>query len=248
MQEIGDEIQDATGALRLAENNAEVLDICIGPGGYSAPALKYSPHAYVAGITLPSYLSGHKVHIPCGPRDPRVSVHFTDITMLAAEFGVVDIPGDHPDVSNFSTERPWATKSFDLVFCDGQVLRTHAPHIKSYLEQHKAGRLMCSQLILEMQRIKPGGTFVMLLHRVEKWRTMKSLSMFDNFFHVQLFKPLSCHTTRNAFYLIAKNVQPHQPEALVAINESRAAWKNARFPLFSDEGDQKRPDFIEEHV
>lgn len=198
MQEIGDEIQDAIGALRLAEKKAEVLDICMAPGGYSASALKYSPHAHVTGITLPSYLGGHKVHIPYGPRDPRVSVHFTNITMLAAEFGALDIPEDHPDISNLSTKRPWATNSFDGVFCDGQVSRTHAPHIKSYLEQHKAGRLMCSQLILEMQRIKPGGTFVMLLHRVENWRTMKLLSMFDNF---SMFNCLShSHVTQQEIH------------------------------------------------
>ena len=247
MLRIGDELQAATGALSLPKPNAEVLDICMAPGGYSASALKHSSHACVSGITLPSSLGGHPIIIPYGRHDPRVEVRFADITMLAAEYGVADIPENHPDFLNFSLRRPWATKLFDLVFCDGQVLRTHAPHIASYREQCEAGRLTCSQLILAMQRIKPGGTFIMLLHKVEMRKTMKLLSMFDKISEIELFKPLTGHRTRSSFYLIAKNVQPRQPEALVAINEWKAAWKKATFPLPADEGNGKGPDFVE-HV
>ncbi|KAF6217509.1 hypothetical protein HO133_006847 [Letharia lupina] len=248
MQRIGDELQAASGTLSLPKPHAEVLDICMAPGGYSASALKYSPHACVSGITLPKSLGGHQLLIPYGRIDPRVDVQLADITMLTAEYGVTDIPEGHPDVLNFSLKRPWATKSFDLVFCDGQVLRTHAPHIESYRERREAGRLSCSQLILAMQRIKPGGTFIMLLHKVEIWRTMKLLSVFDAISQIELFKPVTSHKTRGSFYLIAKNVQPHHPEALAAINEWKAAWKNATFPVSTDEECQNPPDFVEEHV
>ena len=158
----------------------------MAPGGYSASALKYSPHACVSGITLPASLGGHQLLIPCGRNDPRVRVMFADITMLAAEYGMTDIPDHHPDNLNFSPKRPWATKSFDLVFCDGQVLRTHAPHMLNYRQLREAERLACSQLILAMQRIKPGGTLIMLLHKVEMWQTMKLLRLFDEISQLEL--------------------------------------------------------------
>ena len=248
MRRIGDEIQAVTGALSLSGSNAEVLDICMAPGGYSASALKYSPHTHISGITLPRFLGGHPVLIPYGRKDPRVDVRFVDVTMLATEYGVENIPEDHPDILSFSRERPWAKKSFDLVFCDGQVLRAHTPKTASYREQREAGRLTCSQLILAMQRIKPGGTFIMLLHRVETWRTIKLLSTFDKISEIKLFKPTTCHRTRSSFYLIAKNVQPNQPEALVAIDEWKESWKNATFSLSTDEWNQDRPDLVEAHV
>ncbi len=35
------------------------------------------------------------------------------------------IPASHPDAGSFSSDRPFLDQQFDLVFCDGQVLRTH---------------------------------------------------------------------------------------------------------------------------
>ena len=231
MQRIGDEIQATTHALSLSEPDAQVLDICMAPGGYSASALKYSPHARVSGLTLPVAQGGHKLLIPNGPRDARVSVRFADITMLATEIGVMasDIPDDHPDRANFSFERMWAGKLYDLVFCDGQVLRTHAKHIATYREQCEAGRLMCSQLLFAMQRIKPGGTLIMLLHKVELWKTIKLLNTFDQIAQIELIKPVAGHRTRSSFYLVAKNVQPREALALAAVDEWRQAWKTATF-------------------
>lgn len=248
MLDIGNELQDVTRALSLPGPNPGVLGICMAPGGYSASALKYSPHAHVSGITLPRALGGHRALIPYGNQDSRVHVKFADITMLAAEFGVTNIPEGHPDISNFSTERPWAAESIDLVFCDGIVLRTHIPHVASYREKRESTRLTCSQLILAMQRIKPRGTFIMLLHKPEMWKTMGLLSIFDKISHIELFKPVKSHKNRSSFYLIAKNVQPNRPEAVAAINEWKAAWKNATFPSSVDEKDCGQPDFVETHV
>lgn len=236
MRRIGDELQASTKALSLPEPCAEVLDICMAPGGYSASALKYSPHAHVSGLSLPPSLGGHRILIPAAPKDPRVYVKYVDITMLAAEYGVTEIPESHVDFSNFSFDRPWASKLFDLVFCDGQVLRTHTR--ASYRERREAGRLTCSQLILTMQRIKPGGTLIVLLHKVEKWQTMSLLSLFDKISKIQLFKPAAAHRNRSSFYLIAKDVQPHQIEAVNAINEWKTAWKDATFASLVDEDNQ----------
>lgn len=243
MQRIGDEIQATTHALSLSEPDAQVLDICMAPGGYSASALRYSPHARVSGLTLPVAQGGHGLLIPYGPMDARVSVRFADITMLATEIGVtaIDIPEDHPDRANFSFERMWAGKLYDLVFCDGQVLRTHAMHIATYREQCEAGRLMCSQLLFAMQRIKPGGTLIMLLHKVELWKTMKLLNTFDQIAQIELFKPAAGHRTRSSFYLVAKNVQPREVVALAAVDEWKQAWKTATFSGFAgtEEGNEE---------
>ncbi len=57
---------------------------------------------------------------------PRVQILFTDITMLATEHGVDmdNIPTEHPDAAKFKPLRPYEGKQYDLVLCDGQVLRT----------------------------------------------------------------------------------------------------------------------------
>lgn len=99
-----------------------------------------------------------------------------------------------------------------------------------------------------MQRIKPGGTFIMLLHKVDEWKTIKLLSLFDNFSQIELFKPLAGHRKRSSFYLIAKDVQPRQSEALSAVNEWKAAWKDATFPISGDKKTADRTDVSEEHV
>lgn len=161
MQRSGDHIQEATAALTLP-TDPQILDLCMAPGGYTASALKYNPGAKVSAITLPREQGGHEVIVGYGWRDPRVEVHFSDITLFATEFGVTDIPKDHPDFRSLSTQRPWADKEFDLVFCDGQVLRTHDR--LSYRQRCEAMRLSCSQLILAMQRIKYVYSSLMLPH------------------------------------------------------------------------------------
>lgn len=151
MQRSGDEIQKATAALTLPAN-PQVLDLCMAPGGYTASALKYNPSARVSALTLPRQSGGHQVLARNGVKDPRVEVRYADITLFATELGVEEIPIDHPDLENFSSERLWPETEFDLVFCDGQVLRTHQR--PSYREKHEATRLVCSQLILAIQHIK----------------------------------------------------------------------------------------------
>ena len=58
----------------------------------------------------------------------NVAVKLLDITMVAADMGVTDIPVDHPDAENFSPPTFLSDDSFDLIMCDGQVLCTsHSP-------------------------------------------------------------------------------------------------------------------------
>lgn len=228
MQEIGDELQAATGVLTLHKKSPEVLDLCMAPGGYSASALKYSPHAHVSGVTLPKKEGGHPLLIRRGYADKRVQAIELDITMLWSEFCTEDIPEDHPDHSKFLPgQRPYLGKSFDLVFCDGQVLRTHAR--ATYRESKEALRLICSQLILALQRIRPGGTMIILLHKLDAWDSLKLLFQFSKFADIQLFKPKRKHAQRSSFYLIATNVNPIHPTAISAVTGWKSDWREATF-------------------
>lgn len=242
MKKIGDEINAASGgALNLPRSNARVLDLCMAPGGYTASTLKHSPYAVVCGFTLPLNLGGHAVLL----RKGTLYILHGDITMLHKEFGVEEIPPNHCELSKFSDIRPWFGKRFDLVFCDGQTLRTHEPYIADYRRQTswmEAARLTVSQLILAMQRIESGGTLIMLLHNVAAYRTVKLLHFFDQFAAIQAFKPLFSHKKRGTFYLIAKNVQPGHPGAVAAINEWKGLWKEFTFPALDEDGKAKSPE------
>lgn len=224
MQEIGDELEEQTHALSQVSDGTQevkILDLCMAPGGYSASALKYNPGATAFGITLPLAQGGHKVLLK--PSSPL----YLDITMLASEFGVKDPPPTHPEHKNFLFERPYCEDKFHLIFCDGQVLRTHQR--AEYRERHEARRLTVSQLILGLQRIRPGGTRIVLLHKVESWVTVELMYHFTRFSSIQLFKPKQKHALRWSFYLIAKNVQPDADAAKAAVESWKRSWWNATF-------------------
>ena len=236
MQGIGDELQASTNALSVTSECGEVvkiLDLCMAPGGYTASALKYSPEAIACGVTLPLAKGGHKVLL----RSSRYRVKFLDITMLASEFGVDEVPSAHPEHLSFCRERPYLGQTFHLVFCDGQVLRTHQR--AGHREQQEALRLTVSQLILALQRIRPGGTLVMLLHKIEGWHTTELLYEFSRFSSVQLFKPDKKHAIRSSFYLVAKNVQPDGDAAKLAVELWKQAWWRATFGGQNGTGEAK---------
>jgi 23S rRNA U2552 (ribose-2'-O)-methylase RlmE/FtsJ len=226
MKQIGDELQSSTHALSLTSRDAEnikILDICMAPGGYTASALKYNPSAMAFGISLPPEDGGHEVFL----QPHRSQIRFFDLTMLAKEFGVENIPSTHPEHGSFSNERPFLEHRFNLVFCDGQVLRTHRR--AEHRDHFEALRLTTSQLILALQRIRTGGTLIMLLHKIEAWETTELLYRFQQFSKIQLFKPMKKHAIRSSFYLIAKDVQPDADAAKLAIDSWKQAWWHATF-------------------
>jgi len=226
MQEIGDEMQAVTGAFyqnNRSEDDVGILDLCMAPGGYTASALKYNPTAKAVGITLPSDKGGHKVLL----NSYRSTILYHDITMFAKEFGVDEVPCTHPGHDSFSLERPFMDQRFDFVICDGQVLRTHER--PEYRERTEAYRLTSAQLILALQRIRDGGTLIILLHKIEALDTIELLHLFSQFSDIEVFKPSKKHAIRPTFYLIAKNVQPSVASARVAVMAWKKAWWNATF-------------------
>ncbi|KAL8701833.1 MAG: hypothetical protein Q9201_004693 [Fulgogasparrea decipioides] len=230
-KKIGNEMR-AVGAFNLDcddPSSIKTLNLCMAPGAYSAVILEQYPDAFVGGITLPFKSGGHKMVIPYGPLDPRVDVHFMDITMLLKEMydESYNIPPMHPDAHNFITSKLFSGTAFDLVLCDGQALRTHDR--AGYRETREPTRLLAMQLVFGMTRIKPGGTFIILLHKADSYDTVKLLKSFCSFAKVTLFKPKAAHRQRSTFYMIAKDVQSASATARHFVEDMKQAWIRATF-------------------
>ncbi|TVY54180.1 hypothetical protein LCER1_G004590 [Lachnellula cervina] len=237
MIQIADEMNGLTGALspQTARGpNMKVLDICMAPGGYTAAVLKFNPRASTFAITLPKDQGGHPIHIE---RSRLAGLQLLDVTMLVNEYTDKPIPPNHPDREKFLTIRPFRFHSFDLVFCDGMVLRTQQR--EDYREKNEVIRLSTSQLILAMQRIKPGGTLVMLLHKIDSFPAANILHIFSKFAKVEAFKPQKKHATRSSFYMIAKDVQAGHEAAKAVVEEWREAWWKATFGGETGTGEPK---------
>lgn len=203
--------------------NLEVFDLCMAPGGYSATVLKINPYAKICGISLPVELGGHKVYLPNWETNKQVQIRFEDITMLAAELGYPDLVSQNEGQTYpFSNERPFDNQAFDLVFCDGKVLESHTRTLES---TNEPCRLTAAQLVLALQRMKWGGTLVMLMHQAYSPNSVRLLEAFDQFSTLSLVKHSVCHVKRTSFYLIAKNVITDHPRAQQLVKELRKSWR-----------------------
>jgi 23S rRNA U2552 (ribose-2'-O)-methylase RlmE/FtsJ len=132
---------------------------------------------------------------------------------------VTDIPVEHPDANNMLPQRFDPCQLFDLILCDGQVLRTHIR--AAYREMKEACRLTVTQLAIGLEHVKSGGSMIVLLHKVEAMNTVSLLYTFSRFSSVKLFKPKKHHAKRSSFYMIATNIQSQHCEAVLAV----ANWK-----------------------
>lgn len=228
MKNIAHELHKSTKAFKIRQavgtEPPSILDICMAPGGFLATALEHNPTSHALAFSLPVSNGGHKVRLP---QRPNVEQRFLDVTMLAADMGMSDIPQAHPEAENFMPRQFEPNRLFDLVLCDGQVLRTHvrAP----YRENQEARRLSSTQLALGLQHLRPGGTMVILMHRLEAWNSVNLLKTFHEFSSLRLFKPKAGHAKRSSFYMIATGVQSRHPEAVRSIERWKAIWRAATF-------------------
>ncbi|KAJ2990417.1 hypothetical protein NUW58_g2964 [Xylaria curta] len=197
---------------------------CMAPGGFLYLAMKYNPGAYAQAFSLPVEKGGHKVLLP---QHPNITVDYVDITMLGADMGVDAIPQDHPDAHNFLPRKFYSRDAFDLVICDGQVLRTHSR--AAYRGIREPSRLILTQLTIALEHIVPGGNMLVLLHKVETWRCVLVLRAFSRFSNVQLFKPRTAHAKRSSCYMVASNIQPQHEDAIRAVREWKRLWRTATF-------------------
>ncbi|KAJ0122958.1 methyltransferase protein [Diaporthe amygdali] len=225
MNHVGDKMQQATGVFNLTSKRPSMLALGFAPGGFVAQALKVNPHVQVVGITLPMKENGMESLV----KSLRLDWIQADVTMLAVDLGVAlhDIPTDHPDAKRFLQRVIRPRQQFDLVTCEGGVLRTH--QIASYRESREAHRLKVSQLAISLARVKPGGSMIMLMHKAETWKSLSLFYQFSKFSKVNLFKPEVEHQHRSSFYMIATNIQSQSEAAQKAVKQWTSEWKTATF-------------------
>ncbi len=231
MRKIAIEMNHSIGVLELdnsTPNCPQILDMCMAPIGFLATVLNLNPNAQAVAFTLPPSDGSHTVFLP---EQPNLTLNLVDITMLAADIGITSIPQTHADSTNFLPQHLGPEQKFDLALCDGQVLRPNVHTRPEYRERGEATRLTLTQLILALEHLKPGGTMVVLLHRLEAPDTVQLLYAFDKFSTVRLFKPAFFHAERSSCYMVATDVRAQSHEACLAIERWKRVWKFATFEL-----------------
>ncbi|CAG8140007.1 unnamed protein product [Penicillium salamii] len=227
MMKIGEELHRSTTALTIQQDcpgPINILDMCMAPGGFLKTALDKNPGSHALAFSLPISCGGHRSRLP---ENPGVEQRFLDITLLATDMDMEQIPQSHPDAKNFLPRQFKSNQLFELAISDGQVLRIHER--AAYRESREARRLIVTQLSLGLQFLRPGGTMILLLHKLEAWDTVTLVYTFSEFSSVQLFKPKSGHAKRSSFYMVATGIQSHSDKALRAINRWKRIWRVATF-------------------
>ncbi|CAI7593588.1 unnamed protein product [Penicillium glandicola] len=227
MKAVGREIDNATNAFKVQQVDSTppaILDMCMAPGAFLEIALKKNPGSHALAFSLPVSCGGYRSRLASGLNAEQV---FLDVPMLAADMDMDQIPEGHEDAENFLPRQLEEGRLFDLIICDGQVLRQHSR--APYRESREATRLAITQLALGLEHIRSGGTMIVLLHRLEAWNTVNLIRTFHKISSVRLFKPRKAHAKRSSFYMVATNIQSQNPEAIEAVKRWKRIWRSATF-------------------
>lgn len=230
MKRIAVELDEHTRAFTIKAKQPAALDFCMAPGGFVYQVIRQSPNCRVDSFRLPPAEGGHDVLVAHEPRDPRVRVCFTDIIIFAHQFGIDTVAEGHPEYPSLLQRWPYEPRKYDLVLCDGQVLRPHAETLSTERKRCEATRLTNTQLFLGLKMIKPGGTMAVLLHKAHAIRCFRLIHTFHQFSQVQLYKPSRSHRARSSFYMVAKDVRSDSAQALSAMESYRVSWLENTFP------------------
>ncbi|KAF5564953.1 methyltransferase family [Fusarium phyllophilum] len=227
MKTIAIGLDKATRALNLSKvEEPALLDMCVAPGGFVDVARTKNPGLRIRAMSLPVEQGGHDVKM----LDAQVDVEFCDITTLAADMGITknDVPLNFPGPYDFLFGKVFDdNEKFDLVFCDGQVLRTH-PRAE-WREPREATRLTLTQIALGLEHMKKGGTMVILMHKLDSWRSFDLIHQFSKMATVKLYKHYRHHKIRSSFYLVAKNIQAESAFAKGMVAMWKQRYKTATF-------------------
>lgn len=241
MMRIAEELHQVTTAFTIQSRPGpiNILDMCMAPGGFLKIALSKNPGSHALAFSLPISSGGHRNRLSTN----KVEKRFLDITMLATDMGVDEIPSDHPDAENFLPRQFNSSQLFDLAICDGQVLRAHQR--AAYRERREARRLTTTQLALGLQFLQPGGTLIVLLHKLEAWETVTLVYILREFSSIRLFKPRSSHAKRSSFYMVAADVQSRSDKAIRAIDRWKSIWRVATFGSEDEYQEELRKDDLQ---
>jgi 23S rRNA U2552 (ribose-2'-O)-methylase RlmE/FtsJ len=191
---IGDALASATGIYHLDCSHPTILDLCMAPGGFSLTSKNHLPNSVIDAVTLPPDDGGYQVMAKGIFRD----IVYADITMFAQEMAPGSaIPTGHPELTKFESTRPFLGNRYDIVFCGGAVGKNHPR--AGYRENCEGSRLTISELVFALNRLKSGGSLVLLLHRVESWDTACLIHAFNHFLtfncsNIKGITPLNLHS------------------------------------------------------
>lgn len=163
MQSIARELNDATDLFNIAHSEREVasvLDWCMAPGGFLRAVLQHNHGSRCRAFSLPCADGGHEVFLSS---KEKADITFLDLNLLAADMGIKSIPPAHPEAESFLPRQVEPGEVFDLVICDGQVLRTHKR--PGHRERLESTRLVLVQLALGLEHVREGGKMVILLQK-----------------------------------------------------------------------------------
>lgn len=234
MKQIAYELHDNVEAFFITTSNhdaPDILDMCMAPGGFLDVALTECSNSAALAFTLPLKDGGHQVLLSDNLRS-RVKTRYADITMLAQDMGMETIPDDRPDARNFISRQLEPDQRFDLVICDGQVLRTQER--LPYREGRENIRLSTVQLAMGLEHLREDGTMIILLHNLGTYYTSDIVFSFRKFSTVRLFKPTKGHSMMGSFYMVASKVQRQNPLAIEAIEMWKQKWRVSTFGSAED--------------